>query len=60
MDSDHAILWRLTTFLRAQSGVGDKLAITRAYAPAQPLAGAIKIGDDCAAIPDNGGFLLFA
>jgi uncharacterized protein len=53
-------LARLITFLKTQAGVGDKLAITRAYAPAQRLAGAIKIGDDCAAIPDNGGFLLFA
>src|SRR5258707_1510679 len=24
------------------------------------LAGAIRLGDDCAAIPDNDGFLLFA
>ena len=60
MNSDFATLSRLIGFLRAQAGVLDKLAITRAFAPAQPLAGAIKIGDDCAAIPDNGGFLLFA
>jgi uncharacterized protein len=60
MNSDFATLARLTTFLKTQAGVGDKLAITRAYAPAQPLAGGIKIGDDCAAIPDNGGFLLLA
>jgi uncharacterized protein len=38
----------------------DKLAIPRAYAPAREIAGPIKVGDDCAAIPDNGGFLLFA
>jgi len=60
MNSDLASLSSLTTFLKAQPGVGDKLAITRAYAPAQRLAGATKLGDDCAAIPDNGGFLLFA
>ena len=60
MDSDYATLSRLTTFLRTQAGVADKLAITRAYAPAQELAGAIRVGDDCAAIPDNDGFLLFA
>jgi AIR synthase-related protein len=53
-------LSRLTSFLKTQAGVGDKLAITHAYAPAQQLAGAIKVGDDCAAIPDSGGFLLFA
>jgi uncharacterized protein len=60
MNSDSAALSDLTGFLRRQAGVVDKLAITRAYAPAQLLAGAIRIGDDCAAIPDNGGFLLLA
>ncbi|MBV8099232.1 MAG: sll0787 family AIR synthase-like protein [Verrucomicrobia bacterium] len=60
MNSDTTTLSHLSAFLSAQAAVGDKLAITRAYARAQPLAGAIKIGDDCAAIPDNGGFLLFA
>lgn len=53
-------LSRLTAFLRTHAGVADKLAITRAYEPARKLAGAIRVGDDCAAIPDNGGFLLFA
>ena len=60
MNPNLATLSSLTTFLKTQAGVGDKLAITRAYFPAQQLAGAIKIGDDCAAIPDNGGVLLFA
>jgi uncharacterized protein len=60
VDSDYAILSRLTAFLGAQAGVADKLAITRAYAPAREIAGAIRVGDDCAAIPDNDGFLLFA
>jgi uncharacterized protein len=60
MDSDYATLSRLTAFLRAQPGVADKLAITRAYAPAREIAGGIRVGDDCAAIPDNDGFLLFA
>jgi AIR synthase-related protein len=59
-DADHATLSRLIAFLRTHTGVADKLAITRAYAPAQALAGAIRLGDDCAAIPDNDGFLLFA
>jgi AIR synthase-related protein len=53
-------LSRLTAFLKTHAGVADKLAITRAYAPARQLSGAIKVGDDCAAIPDSGGFLLFA
>ena len=60
MDPDSATLSRLTAFLRTHSGVADKLAITQAYAPAQALAGTIRLGDDCAAIPDNDGFLLFA
>lgn len=59
-EADHAILSRLTAFLRTHTGVADKLAIAHAYAPAQALAGAIRLGDDCAAIPDNHGFLLFA
>jgi uncharacterized protein len=59
-ETDLGTLSSLTAFLRTHSGVADKLSITRAYAPAQELAGAIRVGDDCAAIPDNGGFLLFA
>jgi AIR synthase-related protein len=58
--TDLPTLSRLTAFLRTHAGVADKLAITRAYEPARELAGAIRVGDDCAAIPDNGGFLLFA
>lgn len=60
MNSDFATLSRLTDFLKTQAGVADKLAITRAYAPARQLSGAVMVGDDCAAIPDNDGFLLFA
>jgi uncharacterized protein len=60
MNSDFASLSRITAFLRAQAAVVDKLSIKDAYVPAQPLAGAIRVGDDCAAIPDNDGFLLFA
>jgi uncharacterized protein len=60
MNSDFASLSRITAFLRAQAAVVDKLCITHAYVPAQQLAGAIRVGDDCAAIPDNDGFLLFA
>jgi len=36
------------------------VSIARAYAPAQALAGNVSVGDDCAAIPDGDGFLLFA
>lgn len=59
-DADQATLSRLAAFLRTHTGVADKLAIPQAYAPAAALAGAIRLGDDCAAIPDNQGFLLFA
>jgi AIR synthase-related protein len=60
MDSDYATLSRLIAFLRTHTGVTDKLAISHAYAPAENLAGGIRLGDDCAAIPDQDGFLLFA
>jgi AIR synthase-related protein len=60
MDEDHATLSRLIAFLQGHPGVTAKLAIQRAYLPAAALAGEIRLGDDCAVIPDNGGFLLFA
>jgi uncharacterized protein len=59
-DEDRETLARLAAFLEANSAVADKVSIQRAYAPAQALAGAVRVGDDCAAIPDGDGFLLFA
>ena len=59
-ETDNATLSRLIAFLKANTGVANKLAIEQAYGPAQALAGAIRLGDDCAAIPDNDSFLLFA
>ena len=60
METDHATLSRLISFLRSQPGVADKLRIDKAYEPARSLASAIAVGDDCAAIPDGDGFLLLA
>ena len=61
---DAATLGRLTAFLRANAAVAGKVDIGRAYATAQALAGTVRVGDDCAAIPDGdaggGGHLLFA
>lgn len=61
-EADHTTLARLAAFLRTRAAVAEKVAIRRAYAPAQPLAGTVRVGDDCAAIPDpaGGGYLLFA
>ncbi len=58
MDSDGAELWRLTSFLTSNSAVVAKVKIRDTYANLPP--GLIRIGDDCAAIPDGEGFLLFA
>ncbi len=60
MPDDPATLAALVSFLEANAAVAEKAAIHEAYAPAIALAGHSRVGDDCAAIPDNGGFLLFA
>lgn len=36
------------------------MSIAQTYAPAQAIAGGVRVGDDCAAIRDGDGFLLFA
>jgi hypothetical protein len=59
-EEDAETLARLIAFLEGNSAVADKVSIRRAYAPAQSLAGEVSVGDDCAAIPDGDGFLLFA
>ncbi len=59
--SDETIsLGRIAAFLESNAAVAEKAAIHRVYAPAEALAGNIPVGDDCAAIPDGDGFLLFA
>jgi AIR synthase-related protein len=60
MSDDVGTLARLVAFLETSAAVADKATIQRAYAPAQALAGNVRVGDDCAAIPDGDGFLLFA
>ena len=60
-EDDAAMLRRLTAFLRGSAAVAGKMDIGRAYAPAEGLAGTVRVGDDCAAIPEaGGGHLLFA
>jgi len=58
--NDAAALERSIAGLSASPAVAEKVAIHRAYAPALEHAGPIRLGDDCAAIPDGAGHLLLA
>jgi AIR synthase-related protein len=60
MDADRATLNRLLSFLETHAAVAAKATIQQSYRPAHNLAGHIRVGDDCAAIPESDGFLLFA
>ena len=60
MTEDASTLAELVEFLANHPAVADKMTIHRAYAPAQALAGRVRVGDDCAAIPDGDAWLLFA
>jgi uncharacterized protein len=60
MNIDEATLAGLVSFLSAAGSVRDKVGIQKAYEPAQKLAGETRVGDDCAAIRDGEGWLLFA
>ncbi|MBV9489601.1 MAG: sll0787 family AIR synthase-like protein [Verrucomicrobia bacterium] len=60
MGTDHATLSRLIKTLKTTRALADKMTVRQAYAPAQAFSGTIRLGDDCAAIPDGDGFLLFA
>jgi AIR synthase-related protein len=60
MDEDGATLARIIAALEASAAVQAKVTIRKAYAPAEPLSGQVRLGDDCAAIPDGDGYLLFA
>ena len=60
MNSDEATLAQLISFLSASVSVEEKLRIRTAYERAEDLAGATRLGDDCAAIPDGDGWLLLA
>jgi AIR synthase-related protein len=63
---DRGGLAEVAALLRDSRGISHKrdiAAVVRALAPLQPTFGkatAIPIGDDCAAIPDGDGYLLFA
>jgi AIR synthase-related protein len=46
--------------LASKTAVLAKIEIEQAYRPAVTTAGSIRIGDDCAALPDGDGYLLFA
>ncbi|MBV8588048.1 MAG: sll0787 family AIR synthase-like protein [Verrucomicrobia bacterium] len=50
----------LIRHLAGKTAVRDKIEIERAYRPALASAGSIRIGDDCAALRDGDGYLLFA
>lgn len=59
------MLRQLTEKLRAARGLGHKLDIQAAQAAlgdglALPSGDLVRVGDDCAAIPDGSGYLLFA
>src|SRR5258708_10209687 len=60
MDDDRATLNRLLSFLETNAAIAAKATIQQSYRPAHTLAGNIRVGDDCAAIPEEDGFLLFA
>jgi uncharacterized protein len=60
MSDDRAPLQNLTSALRRSAAIADKALIHHAYAPAEPLGGQTRVGDDCAAIADGNGYLLFA
>jgi AIR synthase-related protein len=60
MNNDEATLGRLISFLSTSFSVQEKLTIRTAYQGAQELAGETRLGDDCAAIRDGDGWLLFA
>jgi uncharacterized protein len=60
MNSDEVTLATLAAFLTASASVREKLHIEAVYEPAKNLAGETRIGDDCAAIRDGDGWLLFA
>jgi AIR synthase-related protein len=55
-----ATLTRIIASLSTSPAVADKVSIHHAYAPALEHAGQIRLGDDCAAIPDGTGHLLLA
>lgn len=60
MNCDEATLAGLVSFLSAAGSVRDKVGIQKSYERAKKLAGATRVGDDCAAIRDGEEWLLFS
>ncbi len=56
------MLRQLADFLASHPAVREKAEIAASFAPAAELSGSIRLGDDCAAIPNptGSGHLLFA
>lgn len=57
---EHAVLESLVETLSVNAAVADKATIHTVFAPAEALAGNVRVGDDCAAIPNGDDWLLFA
>jgi AIR synthase-related protein len=53
MCNHEAVLERLVSYLAGSGAVAEKVTIQSAYAPAQAVSAGIRLGDDCAAIPDE-------
>src|SRR3984893_12132899 len=60
MDADRATLNRLLSFFKTHAAVAANDYFQQSYRPTHSIAGHIRVGDDCAAIPESDGFLLFA
>jgi AIR synthase-related protein len=66
MDAAPENVWQLAEALRGARGLAHKrdidavMHVLQDDAGNRPSAVAVRIGDDCAAIPDGAGFLLFA
>ncbi len=60
MNRDEATLAGLVSFLSAAGSVRDKVGIQKAYERAKKLAGATRVGDDCAAVRSGEEWLLFS
>lgn len=58
--TDAARLAELASFLQSCPAVAEKATIRTAYEPAATLSGEVRLGDDCAAIPNGDEWLLFA
>lgn len=60
MADDYAILRHLASFLNENEALAGKVRIRSTYELAEPISADVRVGDDCAAIPDGEDWLLFA